>query len=105
MRDFFTNGFVITVIILCGWAFMASLYFGKDDVQYQFRHSYIENIDSTKVKTETNRCVIFNSKKITLEEAKKAFIKEYGNGELSINSGCLANIFGKKVSENFRISN
>lgn len=104
MRDFFTNGFVMCIIIIFGWLFMASVFLGKDDVSYQFKYSYTDNVGGTEIDTATTECVVFNPKEITLKDAQRLFVKDKPkNAHLSVSDKCDTNFLGKPIHKIVRI--
>ena len=104
MRDFFTNPVVVCIIVIFGWLFMITTFLGKDDVSYQFKYSYTDNVGNTKVDTTITECIVFNSKEITLKEAQRLFMKDKPKvSKLSISDKCDVDFLGSPIHKRVRI--
>ena len=105
MEEFFTNKFVVFAVPFLGLMLAFAVFYYKDDVKYQFEYSYKENVDNVKVDTSATECIVFNSKEMTLKEAKTLFIKNNPQvGQLSIHDKCETNGFGTQVNKSIRLS-
>lgn len=105
MEDFFTNKFVVFGVPLFGLMLAFAMLNEKDDVKYQFEYSYRENVDNVKINTSVTECIVFNSKEMTLKEAKTLFVKNNSKiGQLSVHDKCETNWFGTSVNKPVRLN-
>lgn len=105
MEDFFRNKFVIYTTIIFGAMLAVTAMLTKDDISYQFEYSYTENIGNTKTNTLIAECVTFNSKKMTLKQAKTMFIQDKPkNIQLSVLGECKRNWLGSSINPRVKLS-
>ena len=83
---------------------MASVFLGKDDVYYQFQYAYVDKVGGADVDIVTTECIVFNDKKMTLQEAQRLFIKDKPKGgRLSVSNECDTNVLGLPKHKKVRI--
>ena len=98
MEDFFRNKFVIWASTIVGLFLCSAVFMARNDVYYQFEYSQTENIENIETDTLLIECVVFNSKELTLEEAKTLSLKNKPKAtRLSVVNECETNSLGSKV--------
>lgn len=98
MEDFFRNKFVIWAFTIAGLFFWLAVFMARNDVYYQFEYSQTENIENIETDTSFTECVVFNSKELTLKEAKTLSLKNKPKAtHLSVVNECETNSLGSKV--------